>query len=228
MSRAYGFPVQGGMKKAWVIAGSLLLAASVFAVPLHDFDYYQVILDRKPFGQPPPPAPEPPPSLEQSFAKNIRMCALLEDESGVKIGLIDTSNNKNFYLTVGQTEEDIELVSASYENEEAVIRKGSEMAVIKLQSGEITPLSAAQQQERLNAPTGRRMSYAERRLARQQQRQQAAEPPPQPKYTGEELEKHLQNYQMEVIRQGLPPLPIPLTPEMDQQLVNEGVLPPAE
>jgi len=33
---------------------------------------------------------------------------------------------------------------------------------------------------------------------------------------------------MEVIRQGLPPLPIPLTPEMDAQLVSEGVLPPME
>ncbi|HPG01029.1 MAG TPA: hypothetical protein PLE77_13295, partial [Kiritimatiellia bacterium] len=65
----------------------------------------------------------------------------------------------------------------------------------------------------------------ERRAARQQMR--AATPPPaQPKYTGEELERHLQEYQMEVIRQGLPPLPIPLTPEMDNQLVNEGVLPP--
>ena len=31
---------------------------------------------------------------------------------------------------------------------------------------------------------------------------------------------------MEVIRQGLPPLPIPLTPEQDSQLVKEGVLPP--
>ena len=63
-------------------------------------------------------------------------------------------------------------------------------------------------------------------MARLQERQ--AEPPPQPKYTGEELEKHLKEYQMEVIRQGLPPLPIPLTPDMDDQLVKEGVLPPAQ
>ena len=33
---------------------------------------------------------------------------------------------------------------------------------------------------------------------------------PTPTYTGEELKKHLQNYQMEVIRRGLPPLPIPI------------------
>ena len=32
---------------------------------------------------------------------------------------------------------------------------------------------------------------------------------------------------MEVIRKGMPPLPIPLTKEMDDQLVAEGILPPS-
>ena len=192
-----------------------------------DFSKYQVILDRKPFGvAPPPEVVEQVFTPENSFAKTLRMCALLEDDNGIRIGLIDQSNNKNFFLSVGQTEEGVELVSANYEDEEAVIRKGAEMAVIKLQSGEIQPLSPAEQQARMNAPQGRRPSYAERRQMRQQQR--AAEPPPKPMYTGAELEKHLNEYQMDVIRQGLPPLPIPLTPEMDQQLVNEGVLPPMQ
>ncbi len=204
------------------VAGAVAARADVPA-----FDRYQIILDRKPFGEAPPPeVVEPVITPEQSFAKNIRMCTLLEDERGIRIGLIDLQSNKNFFLGVGENEEGIELVSASYKDEEAVLKKGSEMAVIKLQSGEIQPLSPAEQQQRLAAPESRRPSYAERRLARQQQR--AAEPPPQPKYTGEELEKHLQDYQMEVIRQGLPPLPIPLTPEMDNQLVNEGVLPPLQ
>jgi len=48
------------------------------------------------------------------------------------------------------------------------------------------------------------------------------------KPTGEELEKHLRDYQMDVIRKGLTPLPIPLTQEMDDQLVKEGVLPPVQ
>jgi hypothetical protein len=42
------------------------------------------------------------------------------------------------------------------------------------------------------------------------------------------MEHQLQEYQMQAIREGREPLPIPLTPEIDQQLVNEGVLPPAE
>ena len=41
-----------------------------------------------------------------------------------------------------------------------------------------------------------------------------------------EVRENLREYQMEVIRSGMPPLPIPLTEEMDAQLVAEGVLPP--
>ena len=68
------------------------------------------------------------------------------------------------------------------------------------------------------------MSYAERRRQRQLERQRPVEAP-KPIYSGEELERHLQNYQMEVIRQGLPPLPVQLSPERDAQLVEEGFLP---
>ena len=220
------------MKKIGFAVLLVGLGAGMAWADAPDFEKYRVILDRKPFGVAPSPdagAANVPPA--ESFAKTIRMSAILQVEAGVKVGLIDTSNNKNFFLCVGDTEEGIELVSANYEDEEAVLKKGSEMAVIKLQSGDIQTLTPAEQQARLNAnqpqaALDHRPSYAERRMARLQERQ--AEPPPQPKYTGEELEKHLKEYQMEVIRQGLPPLPIPLTPDMDDQLVKEGVLPPAQ
>jgi hypothetical protein len=98
------------------------------------------------------------------------------------------------------------------------------MALIKIASGEVVAITPAEQQRREQAAAQEgRPSYAERRRARMQEQQP---PPVQPRYTGEELTKHLQEYQMEVIRQGLPPLPIPLTPEMDKQLVTEGFLPP--
>ena len=44
----------------------------------------------------------------------------------------------------------------------------------------------------------------------------------------QEAIKGVREYQMELIRKGLKPLPIPLTTEMDDQLVREGVLPPVE
>lgn len=42
----------------------------------------------------------------------------------------------------------------------------------------------------------------------------------------EELQTHLRDQQMDAIRSGKPPRPIPLTHEMESQLVEEGVLPP--
>ena len=77
-----------------------------------------------------------------------------------------------------------------------------------------------------------RMSYAERLKRRREQleerRRREAETP---KLTGKELEEQLKSYQMDLIRAGGekgPPLPIPLTKEMDDKLVAEGVLPPLE
>ena len=197
----------------------------------YSFDRYQIIIDRKPFGTAPPPpkveAPTIPPG--ESFANKIRMSALIEMEDGtVKIGLIDTTSNTAFYLAEGETDMGVELVAADYENETAILKKGEEVVELKLASGAFQALTPAEQQQRLSAPTaaagGARMSYAERRAMREKARREA----PPPKYTGEELEKHLQEYQMEVLRQGLPPLPIPLTEEMDDQLVREGVLPPVQ
>lgn len=43
-----------------------------------------------------------------------------------------------------------------------------------------------------------------------------------------EVNSLLQEYQKELIRNGQTPLPIPLTPETDQELVDEGILPPME
>jgi hypothetical protein len=44
----------------------------------------------------------------------------------------------------------------------------------------------------------------------------------------EEVNALLQEYQKELIRSGQTPLPIPLSPETDQQLVSEGFLPAEE
>jgi hypothetical protein len=73
-------------------------------------------------------------------------------------------------------------------------------------------------------------SYAERLRKRREileARRRADEA--QPKLSGEDLQKQLQEYNLKLIRaKGAlgPPLPIPLTPEQDAALVSEGVLPP--
>lgn len=72
--------------------------------------------------------------------------------------------------------------------------------------------------------TGR--SYAERRRQRlEEMRERAAKT----RSTSDaNRKKRLEQYQMDLIRQGITPLPIPLTKEMDDQLVKEGFLPPTE
>ena len=188
------------------------------------FDRYQVILDRKPFGAalPQEQVVAPVPQAE-SFAKRLRLSTIIEVNDGsMKIGFIDTGTGKNYMLQPGESQDGIEVVSGSWVDEEAILRQGSEMALIKLVSGAVEAINPADQQRR--AADQARPDYTTRR--RMRAAPEPAPPPPEPKYTGEELQKHLENYQLEVIRQGLPPLPIPFTPEMDRKLVEEGILPP--
>ena len=92
----------------------------------------------------------------------------------------------------------------------------------------------------VSSGTEERSSYEERRRQRMLARQppvgpppkpvaprlKPAAPPPKPAFTQAELEAHLQEYQKQMIRDGLPPLPIALTPESEAQLAKEGFLPP--
>lgn len=197
-----------------------------------DFERYRVIMDRKPFGEAPPPEEvvrEIP--LAESFAKSLRLCAITTEADGrIRAGINDDATQAYYRLYEGESEDGMELVSVDPEAQEAVMRKGDEMAVVKMKSAENQPLNPSQQQEQLAAREQRRMSYAERRAARRAEMEaRKNEPPPESQFkTPEALQQHLQQYQMEVIRQGLPALPIPLTQEMDDQLVAEGVLPPIE
>lgn len=214
----------------WMLA-FVGIGLSAIATTTPGFDRYQIILDRKPFGAP-PPAPEPaqaPTPQAESFAKSLRLSMITEDDDGnIRIGIIDNRNNSSYILKVGEPQDGYELVSADFEEGEAVLKKDAEMALLDIESQNFSEVPSADQPARIEAAINR-PSYAERRRARMEQAaREAAQPPPEPKYTGAELEKHLHEYQMEVIRQGLPPLPIPLTQDQDDQLVAEGYLPPAQ
>jgi hypothetical protein len=206
---------------------AVLVATAGADVP--SFDRYQIILNRKPFGDAPPPqeAPRPLTPKPDSFAKSLRLSMIVETDDGdMRVGFVDNRTSRSYMLVAGEAEDGIELVSASFEDEEAILRNGDEMALLKLASGSFEEIAPSDQQAKLEQVRNR-PSFEERRRARASAAAAAAQqPPPEPKYTGDELTKHLYNYQMEVIRQGLPPLPIPLTPEQDAQLVAEGVLPP--
>jgi len=200
----------------------LLLCAALYAEANEGFERYQLIIDKHPFGEEPPEAETVQISLSQSFAKNLRLSMLFEGPDGdIRVGVVDTASKESYILRMGEEEDGLELVEADLRASEALLRKGNEVALFKLESGEIEPLSKGQQ-------AARRSSYAERRRERAAARspQQPSKEPQQPRLTGEALRQHLEEVQMDAIRSGLPPLPLPLTPEMDKQLVDEGVLPP--
>ncbi len=96
-----------------------------------DFAHFQIILDRQPFGQPPPAAATVKPDeakqaqAEQALAKQIRLCAVTRTDQGVAAGLIDSSAKppKNYYLYVGEVVDGLTLVAADLDEETAEIEK---------------------------------------------------------------------------------------------------------
>lgn len=199
----------------------LLFSAALSMAAEEGFKRYQLILDKQPFGQEPPEADLVKIPITESFARNLRLSMLFEGPEGdLRAGVVDVAASKNYILRIGKEEAGLELVEADLRTSEATLRKGNEVALFKLESGEIEPLSKSQQ-------AARKSSYEDRRRGRNETSQ--PEQPKEPLQTilsGDALRLHLENVQMDAIRNGLPPLPLPLTPEMDAQLVREGVLPP--
>jgi hypothetical protein len=203
--------------------------------PESDFSRYEVILARMPFGQEPPPeaaggaAPNQPP--QDPFTKTLKMCAITQDDvTGLRVGLVDIKSNKNYFMAVGDVEDGMELVEADYAAEKALLRKGPEQYWISMSdaAGSVAMVSAA------SGPAVGRGVFGgglvtplpptRREIPRQSKLRDSG-------LKGEALEKHLQEVQMRLVRakgEEGPPLPVPLTREMDDQLVAEGVLPPQE
>ncbi len=282
-----------------------------------DFTRYQVILDRMPFGVEAPPAPVPglgangkplPPA--DSFTKTLKMCAVTRHAltGRLQVGLVDTATKKNYFLTVGDSEDGITLVEADYEGETALVRKGDQES--RLTMSDVASMAGAGpapgpapmpgpgpgvgrpafppgmmagqtaggpgagsgsgfmpssrpayshggtagQNAGVPPPVAPRAASGATAVSSVPATATAAATPtstaPGDRYTterdavmaarraqmgvtntlsGDALQQHIQQYQMDLIRaRGAkgPPLPIQLTPEMDQQLVQEGVLPP--
>lgn len=243
-------------RAGWLAAGTAVLLLAVRgsgtpggtdAVPL-DWDRYQAIVDREPFGHVPKPGepgsegsvdavPEPEatgPGLEET----VRLSMVTQYGGTPAAGFTDTTTGRSFYLYEGQTVEDFTLVSVEAGAGAATLRKGTQEARLVMGGGTApaTPAVAAVSAPPPAARTGDTLSYAARqrqrveeararaeearRKAEEERRNQAAQVE---KLTGEALQKHLREYNMELIRTGSgPPLPIELTPEEVAQLAQEG------
>ena len=87
---------------------------------------------------------------------------------------------------------------------------------------------AAEPPEAASGEGAKAISYADRRRQRIEEMSRRAEESRNRNLSEEEVEKRLREYQMKLIREGKTPLPIPITEEMDAQLVKEGILPAVE
>ncbi len=229
-------------------ASVLLIVGGVDAAGV-DFSRYSLILDRRPFAA----ADLVDESASQvvtleappAFVRDLRMCAITESPAGIRVGFVNISAKppQPYYLYVGDSEDGIELIEADYERECALLRKGGEQYWLPMGGdslgGGAPPAAGAPSPPptrgssppalpRVSSASGKdgSISYAERRrrrLAEMRERAAAARD-----LSEAEVEKRLREYQMNLIRKGMTPLPIQLTPEMDAQLVKEGVLPAVE
>lgn len=217
-----------------------------------DFSRYSVILNRRPFGDTTPAdvahSITLPETSTPSFIDSLRMVALTCSREDIRVGFIDSSKTppKTYFLYVGELQDGIEVVSANYEEEWAKVRKDGEERTLHMNtpgrmtaetsrtltgtadSGSFEAGSSGRSLSKSNAArrtlVPRQLSEGRRlRMEEERRRQETL-----PDLHGQVLEKHLQEYNMQAIRSGAPPLPIPLTEAQDAQLVSEGLLPSVE
>ena len=252
------------MTKVPAVTLALLAAASVAVAATDTSSRYDIILKRQPFWNPPPPPQRrtvvrstKPPVQAKSFVDTmgIRMCGITKRDDKIQVGFVARTGRgrnrtqKSYYLHVGETEGDFQVVSADFEAETAVLRNGTETATISMSEATSAASSGpAVASPAARVPTASRTRTAARSVprptsyrdilkkrqeerARRLKEEQARAKEREKKLKGEELQKHLQEYNLKLIRakgELGPPLPIPLTPEQDAELVKEGVLPPRE
>lgn len=236
----------------------LILLDCLAGAVTDDFTRYQGILDRKPFGEQAQNSLTTPDGVvvqtdSDLFAKTMKMVAIRLDKDGsMRVGFVNkAAGNKSYYLKLGETSPDgIELVDADFEREAALLRKDSQSGWIHMGSSSnkrtdpkeqeipaeiLANLSSPEFMEAMDRKKEVLAAEAanKRRGFREAKKAKSAEVfgrklALSKRVNAEEVNAQLNESQMETIRKGLLPLPIPLTKEMDDQLVAEGILQPAQ
>lgn len=215
----------------------LAVGAACSAETEYKPERYNVILDRSPFGSDPlsnVSTPDPNAQAQANAAKleqAYRLSFLLESETGeIRAGFQNLKPKKGDPLSsvimVGESFMGMKLKSVDLVSSEAMLEHNGQPIIFQLT-----------QQAALAKAIPAKPTQPSRRFGSGFRKREPAKPTPPPEPTlspaeqekrRAEIRKNLQDYQMEVIRTGMPPLPVPLTQEMDDQLVSEGVLPPSQ
>ena len=213
-------------------------AVTIHPLPVnrYTFNRYRIILERKPFGADPlqqggeqtsSPAQQAQTVAEEA-AKQLRLCFLMEGTDGeIRAGFQNLKakpgDSRSVILREGESFAGMKLVNIDIAGSKATLEKDGVPLVFELAKAPVPATPATRTPTNMRTPPPRPA------------RTRRPPPPPRPRLSPEEQRRrreavraHLQQYQMEVIRKGMPPLPIPLTPEQDAELVREGILPPRE
>lgn len=228
-----------------------LLCGCQSSLAVVDFSRYEPILERRPFSSAVAAEAEAAPAVvtveaPPAFVQHLRMVAITESPAGIRVGFVNIREKppKTYFLYVGDSEDGILMADADYDRERALLRKDGEQYWLSMGEATASPAPGGNAPVRAAGVSGiqrahvssnsdadqdtqaRALSYAERRRRRIEEMRRRAEE--SRKLSDEEVEKRLREYQMKLIREGKTPLPIPITEEMDAQLVKEGILPPLE
>ena len=218
-------------------------AAMAAASTPEDFSRYEVIVAKRPFGGPPAGAigkPAPPPDIvpPEAAVKNLRLVGLTEDPLGLCAYIANVKSSKNYMWRVGDSEDGLTLTDANYDEAKVLIREGGRDywlpmtgEVASAQSPGVAAVAPSAGVTAAVAAAARPFSERLRQRRRDSVRVITNEAP---QLSGEELAKHLREYNLKLIRARArgedlgPVLPIELTPEEDAALVSDGTLPPQE
>ena len=212
----------------------ILFSISVFANNSEE-DRYKIIVDRKPFGQ---ELISPEPSVlaiqaeanaiaaARSAEKELRLCFLFETTHGViRAGfqnkVVKKGEPKSIMLAVGETFKGMKLIDVNINESTATLDRNGVKVMFSLAKAPKNPSINSKE------PTGRKFNGGFRpQKSTEVPKEKIKLTPQEEERRKQEIQESLRRYQMDVIRAGLPALPVPLTKEMDDQLVAEGVLPP--
>ena len=217
----------------------LILVSFIYTISIFgELDKYQIIIDRQPFGRElisPEPSVSAIKSEVESIAaakaaeKELRLCFIFETTKGlIRAGfqnkIVKAGEPKSIMLGVGDTFKGMKLVDVNIQESTATLDRNGVMIMFSLNKSAKNTLGNSKTTSTRKFNSGFRSSNTNDKeikkevnvkLTVQQQEQRK-----------QEIQESLRQYQMDVIRAGLPPLPVPLTKQMDDQLVAEGVLPP--
>ena len=213
------------------------LVISVEAENGYDASRYKIIIEREPFGhelveEEPTVTPEHEIALANAAAKaaekELRLCFIFETNRGeIRAGFQNKTakpgDPKSIMLGVGESFRGMKLLAVNLEESSATLDRDGVRVNFSLAKA---PVPAS---KNTTAAVPRRFGSGFRPPTKPSE-PKPVEPQLSPEQQAQrraEIQENLRQYQMEVIRTGMPPLPIPLTKEMDDQLVSEGILPPS-